>query len=287
MEINERRNSTKKRTTSDGITSSPYYEYAVNRTGVNMPNCFTYATFRISEIVNHNQSLDGVSRVVGAGDLWEHHSVEFSQTSEAIPGALAIWQGTQYGHVSVVEVVGEQMLTSQSNYGGSFFETVQVPKTVGTRYPSNPALRLVGFLIHKDLNVKPKANYRVGYTAHVQGSGWQKEVYDGQVAGTTGKKLRLEAFKIESLNGHTIENVKIHIQGKGWVTYKAPDKNTVIGTTGKKLRLECLCIKCSGLKYRAHIQGSGWSSWTNADGISTVGSVGQSLRIEAIEMIYD
>lgn len=125
------------------------------RTGVALPNCFTYSMARISQIVGYVQPLDNV-KVRGAGDLWEGHHPNFTQSSVAQVGALAIfkggWQG--YGHVANVEVVGERMAISQSNYGGPMFEFVEMDKTVGSPYPTNSNLRLAGFLIHKDL---PKA----------------------------------------------------------------------------------------------------------------------------------
>ena len=34
------------------------------------------------------------------------------------------------------------------------------------------------------------------YRAHVQNIGWQSEVCDGRVAGTTGRSLRMEAIRI-------------------------------------------------------------------------------------------
>ena len=34
------------------------------------------------------------------------------------------------------------------------------------------------------------------YTTHVQDLGWQKQVKDGEIAGTEGKSKRLEAIKI-------------------------------------------------------------------------------------------
>lgn len=140
------------RTSYGNFGNTQWMAYAVARTGVPMPNCFTYATARISEIVGHNQSLDGPYKVPGAGDLWRTHAPEFVQSSTPIPGALAIYKGgyNNYGHVAVVEVVGANMAMSQSNYGGNMFDFVEVPKTPGSYYPGT-GLRLCGFLIHNSL----------------------------------------------------------------------------------------------------------------------------------------
>ena len=54
--------------------------------------------------------------------------------------------------------------------------------------------RLEAIQIHAEGLPKGK---RIRYRAHVQREGWQAWVYDGQVAGTTGKSLRMEALQIE------------------------------------------------------------------------------------------
>lgn len=118
------------------------------------------------------------------------------------------------------------------------------------------------------------------YQAHVENIGWQEWVYNGQVAGTTGESLRLEALRIDA--PFEIE-AKAHLQDIGWVDYGKINKDTIIGTTGESRRLEDLCFK-GAFKYRVHIEYTGWTPWTDADGIATLGTVGQSLRIEAIEM---
>lgn len=123
--------------------------------------------------------------------------------------------------------------------------------------------------------LKPKVSYR----GHVQYEGWQGWKHDGELAGTTGKELRLEAIQIDYPN----VEAKAHIQDYGWINYGKITKDTVIGKIGEAKRLECLCLK-GNFKYRVHLPYIGWTCWTNADGICTLGSVGQDLRIEAIEI---
>ena len=119
----------------------------------------------------------------------------------------------------------------------------------------------------------------IRYMAHVEKDGWQDWKYNGEMAGTTDQKKRMEALRID----YPEVSAKAHIQEKGWIDYGMITKDTIIGTVGEKLRLECLCLK-GNFKYRIHQQEIGWTSWTEADGICTLGSVGQSLRIEAIEI---
>lgn len=138
----------KKRESINGFLETRWYQYAKGRTGVAMPNCFTYACGRISEILGKEQPLDA-QRVRGAGDLWEGHAPEFSRQSIPKPGALMVWQGGNgnYGHVAVCEAVINNSLVewSESNYQANMFGLVR-------RNPVNYAgLRFMGYLYHKDL----------------------------------------------------------------------------------------------------------------------------------------
>lgn len=190
--------------------SSQWMRYAVARVGVAMPNCFTYATARISEIVGHNQSLDGNTRVSGAGNLWETHAPEFSQSSVAQVGDLAIYKGGygNYGHVAVVEVVGVNMAMSQSNYGGNLFDYVEVPKNVGSYYPGT-ALRLVGFLRHKELGTTVSNSYSEkqlinenGVATLTQDVNKRRDSPTGIVAETLKKGTKLTYTQKWVGNGH-------------------------------------------------------------------------------------
>lgn len=48
----------KKRTSLSTLSDSKWMEWAIQRTGIPMPNCVTYATARISEILNRREYLD-------------------------------------------------------------------------------------------------------------------------------------------------------------------------------------------------------------------------------------
>lgn len=131
--------------------------------------------------------------------------------------------------------------------------------------------------------IADEVNRRLGgfkYRAHVQSIGWQDWKHDGEISGTTGQGLRLEALQIDA--PFEIQ-AKAHIQDIGWVDYGTINKDTIIGTTGESKRIEDLCFK-GNFRYRVHIEGTGWTPWTNADGIATLGTVGQKLRIEAIQI---
>ena len=140
----------KERITLGDLLKTKWYKYAVERTGVAMPNCFTYACARISEIVGRNVPLDDV-KVRGAGDLWEGHSKDFTCQKYAREGALMIWKGGNgnFGHVAVCERLVDKNTIgwSESNYGMNMFGYIE-------RNPNGYAeLQFMGYLYHKDLPV--------------------------------------------------------------------------------------------------------------------------------------
>ena len=117
--------------------------------------------------------------------------------------------------------------------------------------------------------------------AHVENEGWLDWEPDGEIIGTTGADLKLEALRIDPLG--TAVKAKAHIQDKGWIDYGEVDKDTVIGTVGENKAIECLCLE-GDFEWRAHLAESGWTDWTEADGVATLGTVGQALQMEAIQI---
>ena len=79
----------------------------------------------------------------------------------------------------------------------------------------------------------------VYYTTHVEKVGWQNYVSDGEMAGTSGKGLRLEAIKIR-LTGDMEKSYdiyyRVHAQNKGWLGWAK--NGEAAGTAGYGYRLE-------------------------------------------------
>ena len=140
---------------------------------------------------------------------------------------------------------------------------------------------------------KPINNAGLYYTAHVQNIGWCKRVHDGQVAGTTGFYLRLEALRIDPPKGWALR-VKVHVQNIGWTQYDIEHGNdTIIGTVGESRRIEMLEIDVKKrpegdnrkLRFRVHQEYVGWKAWTD-EGYAS-GSDGLSTRLEAVQMVIE
>lgn len=125
--------------------------------------------------------------------------------------------------------------------------------------------------------------------AHVQNIGWMSEVIgDSATIGTTGKGLRLEAFKLSlrsSMSGRI--EYRVHVSNIGWQSKVS--NGMIAGTTGRSLTIEALQINLTGdlanfydVYYRVHVQNIGWLGWTKNGGYA--GTQGLSLRAEALEV---
>ncbi|MBR3163394.1 MAG: CotH kinase family protein [Clostridia bacterium] len=124
------------------------------------------------------------------------------------------------------------------------------------------------------------------YQTHIQNIGWQEWKRDGQIAGTSGQSLRLEAIKIELDNMPNVDaKYQVHIQNIGWQEWKK--NGELAGTEGKSLRLEAIRIKLDysneyTIMYRVHVQNVGWQAWKEEGELA--GTEGKSLRLEAIQI---
>ena len=145
---------------------------------------------------------------------------------------------------------------------------------------------------------------KLTYEAHVSNEGWLAPVVAGNMleegaptlfAGTTGKALQAEAFKInlEGVEGVT-SKYNVHSTEKGWTGWK--NNGEVAGTTGEVLQAEAIKISVAGLKeqgyelrYRAHVADKGWLAWVTADESENLeanfaGTTGEARRMEALEI---
>jgi len=125
----------------------------------------------------------------------------------------------------------------------------------------------------------------VNYIGHVQNKGWLSSVSNGEICGTVGESLRLEALSVSYFGSGTLKS-QAHIQNYGWTTERI--NGEILGTTGMGLRLEAVKFWLDGAKvnthieYRAHVENIGWMEWIRDGNIS--GTIGKGLRIEAIQI---
>ena len=135
-----------------------------------------------------------------------------------------------------------------------------------------------------------KCHY-LAYKTHVQNIGWQGYSYDGNVSGTVGNALRVEAISIllENMNYEGSVEYQTHIQNIGWENVWHKDGETA-GTVGKGLRIEAFRIRLTGqlaeqydIYYRTHVQELGWLGW--AKNGEDAGTIGYGYRVEAYQIM--
>lgn len=134
----------------------------------------------------------------------------------------------------------------------------------------------------------------ITYQAHVENIGWQDSVADGNMAGTQGRSLRMEAMKIYLNNPEGVEGsvrYKAHVQNIGWQNWV--NSGQVAGTTGQDLRMEAIQIELTGemaekydIYYRVHISNYGTLGWAkNGDkaGTESMQTAIQSIEIKLLQ----
>lgn len=133
-----------------------------------------------------------------------------------------------------------------------------------------------------------KFKVELNYQAHVRNIGWMNKVDNGNVAGTTGKNLSLEALKLQ-LSTTNFGNIvaRAHVRNIGWQDWI--ESSNPIGTIGKALPIEAIQFNLTDrlaqtydIYYRVHVQNVGWLGWTKNGEIS--GSTGMAYHIEAVEL---
>ena len=125
------------------------------------------------------------------------------------------------------------------------------------------------------------------YQGHVQNIGWQDEVGNGAVCGTSGKSYRVEALRIATRGIDGGVTYSAHVQNIGWQDYRS--NGDVAGTSGQSLRLEALKVALTGnakyqydVYYRTHVQNIGWMAWAKNGELA--GTSGFSYRMEAVQI---
>jgi hypothetical protein len=102
------------------------------------------------------------------------------------------------------------------------------------------------------------------YNAHVQNIGWQSKLTQGQITGTAGQGLQVEALDIAVVDDTLAGSLhsKAHVQNIGWSGWQRGD--TRIGTTGRGLQIEALQFRLTqqlaanyDVSYRVHVQNIG------------------------------
>lgn len=130
----------------------------------------------------------------------------------------------------------------------------------------------------------------VTYMSHVQSYGNLDWVSNGEVSGTEGKNLRMEAIKIRLTDPALPGSIqyKAHVSNVGWQDWVSD--GALAGTTGQSKSIEALQIRLTGdmasyydVWYQVHVQNFGWLGWTKNG--SYAGTTGFGLHVEAVRIM--
>lgn len=125
--------------------------------------------------------------------------------------------------------------------------------------------------------------------AHVEEVGWQNQVAENAISGTTGQSKGMEAMIItcKDFSGGNGIQYRAHVQNIGWQNWC--NSGGCSGTTGRSLQMEAVQIKLTGqisvlydVYYRVHCNSYGWLGW--ACNGESAGTTGGSVRMEAIQI---
>ena len=152
-----------------------------------------------------------------------------------------------------------------------------------TQLTHDDTVNVVGYVSEKQLEPK------ITYQAHVQEIGWMNTVSEGEIAGTTGRSKRFEAFiiNLEDLGVNGAIEYRAHVAQYGWQDWKL--SGIMAGTTGKGQAIEAVQIKLTDelaekydIYYRLHVEQIGWLGWAKNGAVA--GSTGLSIESQAVQV---
>ncbi|MBU4439677.1 MAG: Ig-like domain-containing protein, partial [Firmicutes bacterium] len=132
-------------------------------------------------------------------------------------------------------------------------------------------------------------NVYCSYQTHIQNIGWQEWMSKGNIAGTSGKGLRLEGIKIITSDPANLSiDYQTQVENIGWQGFKS--NGEISGTLEQSLRLEAIQIRLTGIDadrydiyYQVHAENYGWLGW--AKNGESAGTEGFGYRLEAIKIV--
>ncbi|MBO0461690.1 MULTISPECIES: glucosaminidase domain-containing protein [unclassified Enterococcus] len=143
---------------------------------------------------------------------------------------------------------------------------------------------------HQDSSITERTTQQpiLTYGTHIRNIGWLPEVTNGELSGTTGRVLPVEALRLNlnsSLQG-AIEYTS-YVEQNGWQNWVT--QGNISGTVGQAKQIEGIKLRLTGqlsnqfnIFYRVHVKNMGWLPWANNG--NPAGSIGYKFHIEAIEI---
>ena len=120
-----------------------------------------------------------------------------------------------------------------------------------------------------------KEHYDIFYRSHVQNKGWLPWVKNGELSGTSGQALRMEAIQIKLVNKDDM-NVQLSYSVHNKNGWQNDIKNGEIGgTTGQSLKLDLIKINIENftsyegnIEYSTYLTPTGWDKTCSSNELS-------------------
>lgn len=229
----------------------------------------------IADFSQHNEKVDFCAPGVDTTTLWDQDDyITASGTSISSPvvaGACAVLVAADETiSSSEVEVILKETAIDLGDKGRDDYYgygLIQLDQALG--------------------QVIPMAT--TAYRTYVQNKGWLPIVENGEISGSEGESLRLEAIELNAnaINANIGVRYKTHVENQGWQNFV--QNGEISGTEGESLRLEAIEIELTGVDadrfdiyYQVHVQNMGWMDWAkNGD---PAGTEGFGYRMEGIKI---
>ena len=201
-------------------------------------------------------------------------------------GSTWITLDTQSGCVYSVDGIHWQSSPAFVNLKPNTEYTFYVKRPTSGYYRESKAVSVRVRTLTEEVQAAPAVTVR--YRTHVQTYGWQTQVTNGAMSGTSGQAKRLEGIEI-AVSGNQKLGIQYttHCQTYGWLPWSS--NGEMNGTEGEAKRLEAIKIQLTGadkdkydLYYRVHAQSYGWLGWAKNGGIA--GTSGMAKRLEVIQI---
>ncbi len=194
---------------------------------------------------------------------------------------------TQSGCVYSVDGIHWQSSPAFVNLKPNTEYTFYVKRPTSGYYRESKAVSVRVRTLTEEVQAAPAVTVR--YRTHVQTYGWQKQVTNGTMSGTSGQAKRLEGIEI-AVSGNRKLGIQYttHCQTYGWLPWSS--NGEMNGTEGEAKRLEAIKIQLTGadkdkydVYYRVHAQSYGWLGW--AKNGAPAGTAGYAKRLEGIQIV--
>lgn len=207
---------------------------------------------------------------------------EINLTAQASSGCAP------YTYNFFYDLNGEKVSIQESQINTAIF----TPMATGTYMFSVQVIDSQGKIAQQSIEnfaVKAPETVSVAYRTHVQNTGWQSYVKDGELSGTVGNGLRLEALEVNAISNKYDLGIayRTHVQNMGWQDYAQDGESS--GTVGNGLRLEAVEMALTGddaknfdAYYQVQVENLGWLDY--AKNGESAGSEGYGYRLEAIRI---